>query len=43
MLGIIGIYIGNIFNEVKNRPIYVVSEMLNCESNDKENKKCSTD
>lgn len=30
-LGIIGIYIGNIFNEVKNRPIYVVSEMLNIE------------
>ena len=44
MLGIVGIYIGNIFNEVKNRPIYVISETLNCgESYDREKKKCSTD
>ena len=31
-LGIIGLYIGNIFNEVKNRPIYIISEALNCEN-----------
>lgn len=31
MLGIVGDYVGNIFNEVKNRPIYVISETLNCE------------
>ena len=37
MLGIVGIYIGNIFNEVKNRPIYVIDEKLNCEQNDKPN------
>lgn len=44
MLGIVGIYIGNIFNEVKNRPIYVVSERLNCEEEkSEEEKKCSTD
>lgn len=28
-IGIAGIYIGNIFNEVKNRPLYVVSDCLN--------------
>ncbi len=28
-LGIMGIYIGNIFTEVKNRPLYVVMEQLN--------------
>ncbi|MBR4200939.1 MAG: glycosyltransferase family 2 protein [Oscillospiraceae bacterium] len=38
-LGIIGIYIGNIFNEVKDRPIYVVTEMVNF---DKE-KQCEKD
>ena len=30
-LGIVGIYVGNIFNETKNRPIYVISECLNSE------------
>ena len=29
VLGILGIYIGRIFNEVKNRPLYVVDEHLN--------------
>lgn len=28
-IGIVGIYVGNIFNEVKGRPLYVVSEVLN--------------
>lgn len=31
-IGVVGIYIGNIFNEVKKRPLYVISESLNCES-----------
>lgn len=44
MLGIVGIYIGNIFNEVKNRPIYVISEVINCENRyGGDSKKCSTD
>lgn len=29
-IGIVGIYIGNIYNEVKDRPIYAVAERLNC-------------
>ena len=28
-LGIVGIYIGNIFSESKGRPIYIIDEMLN--------------
>ena len=28
-VGIVGIYIGNIFNEVKKRPLYIVSECIN--------------
>ena len=28
-IGVAGIYIGNIFNEVKDRPLYVVAEVLN--------------
>lgn len=28
-IGIVGLYIGNIFNEVKERPIFVIQEMLN--------------
>lgn len=28
-IGIVGIYIGNIFNEVKKRPIYIVAEEIN--------------
>lgn len=28
-IGILGIYIGNIFEEVKNRPIYIIKETLN--------------
>ncbi|MCQ2975199.1 MAG: glycosyltransferase family 2 protein [Bacteroidales bacterium] len=30
MLGIVGLYIDKIFNQVKGRPIYVISEKLNC-------------
>ena len=29
VLGILGIYLGRIFQEVKNRPLYVLSEKLN--------------
>lgn len=28
-IGIVGLYIGNIFNEVKERPIYVIQEVIN--------------
>ena len=28
-IGVLGLYIGNIFDEVKNRPLYVISEKLN--------------
>lgn len=28
-IGVVGIYVGNIFNEVKHRPLYVVAEVLN--------------
>ena len=28
-IGVVGIYIGNIFTEVKDRPLYVVAEILN--------------
>lgn len=28
-IGVVGIYVGNIFNEVKNRPLYVIDECLN--------------
>ena len=30
-IGVVGIYVGNIFNETKNRPLYVISECLNGE------------
>lgn len=28
-IGVVGIYVGNIFNEAKNRPLYVIDECLN--------------
>ena len=33
-LGVVGIYVGNIFNEAKNRPIYVISECIDGEEED---------
>ena len=33
-IGVLGLYVGNIFNEVKNRPLYVVAEKLNFDKND---------
>jgi dolichol-phosphate mannosyltransferase len=29
VMGILGVYIGKIFNEMKHRPLYIVSEFLN--------------
>ena len=28
-IGVVGLYVGNIFNETKNRPLYVIAECLN--------------
>lgn len=28
-IGIVGVYVGNIFNEAKNRPLYVIDESIN--------------
>ena len=30
-VGVVGLYVGNIFTESKNRPLYVVAEVLNRE------------
>ncbi len=30
-IGVLGIYIGNIFDEVKNRPEYIIDETMNLE------------
>ena len=35
-IGIVGTYVGNIFMQVKERPLYIVRTVLN----DKENKEC---
>jgi len=29
-LGVIGLYIGKIFDETKERPLYIIKEKLNC-------------
>jgi len=31
VLGVVGLYVGKIFEEVKNRPLYIVNEILNTE------------
>ena len=31
MMGIMGLYIGKIFDQVKGRPVFIVSETLNIE------------
>ena len=38
-IGVVGIYLGNVFEEVKHRPIYVVGEILNSPDPDKTIKK----
>lgn len=30
-VGVVGLYVGNIFNETKHRPLYVVAKVLNGE------------
>ena len=35
-IGVVGIYVGNIFNEAKKRPLYIVAERLNCEKVERE-------
>jgi dolichol-phosphate mannosyltransferase len=30
-MGVIGLYLGKVFNEVKERPLYIVSETINIE------------
>ena len=37
-IGVLGIYIGYIFNEVKHRPLYVVRTVLNKEKESGTNK-----
>ena len=29
IVGVVGLYVGNIFDEAKNRPLYVVARVLN--------------
>jgi dolichol-phosphate mannosyltransferase len=30
-LGVIGIYLGKVYDETKKRPVYVVARAINCE------------
>ena len=34
-VGVVGIYVGNIFNETKNRPLYVIAECINDDNADR--------
>ena len=36
-VGIVGLYVGNIFMEVKHRPLYIVRTALNDHKKEKEN------
>ena len=38
MVGILGEYIGSIFDEVKNRPEYIIDNMINFKKNNKKDK-----
>ncbi len=40
-VGIVGAYVGNIFDEVKNRPEYIIEKKLNFESEEKDEKRKS--
>ena len=33
ILGVIGIYIGKIFDKVKDRPVFIIKEKINCDDN----------
>jgi dolichol-phosphate mannosyltransferase len=33
-LGVLGLYVGKVFNEVKERPLYVVKDLINFENTD---------
>jgi len=35
-IGIVGAYIGNLFDEIKNRPEYIIEKKVNFESNEDE-------
>ena len=37
LLGLIGAYVGKIYESVKSRPTYIVQETFNIETNDKNN------
>jgi dolichol-phosphate mannosyltransferase len=39
VLGILGVYMGNIFDEVKNRPLYVINEVYNTKNGKKKSRK----
>jgi dolichol-phosphate mannosyltransferase len=34
MMGIVGLYIGKIFDQVKGRPVFIVSDTLNIKQDD---------
>jgi dolichol-phosphate mannosyltransferase len=35
-MGLLGLYIGKIFDEAKNRPIYIISELINVHNKNSE-------
>ena len=36
VLGVLGLYIGKIFNQVKERPLFIVDEVVNINENESE-------